>query len=102
MMIATMTDRVPEDGYVARNGERQIQSRKITFGGLRRVEGKTFAMISASQIWTEEYYERLKAESEGGPVPQGEQMKMLIPLEDVLDFVNGIGAALKEWEEHGS
>jgi hypothetical protein len=94
-----MRDRVPDGGYVSRNGRKEVESREIEFIGLRKVDGRTHAMISASQMWTEEYFKRLDARNPG-PIgtPKGEQMKMLIPLKELLSFVQGVEKALGEWK----
>jgi hypothetical protein len=97
-----MRDRVPEGGYVSRNGQKEIKSREIEFIGLRRVDGRTHVMISASQMWTDEYFKKLDA-ANPGPIgtPRGEQMKMLIPLREVYSFVKGLEEALDGWKIEG-
>lgn len=97
--LVIMRDRAPDGGYVSRNGKKEIKSRDITFLGLRRVDGKTHALISASQMWTDEYFKELDAANQG-PIgtPKGEQMKMLIPLKELLSFVRGLEKALGEWD----
>lgn len=98
--LVIMRDKAPKGGYVSRNGKKEIKSRDITFLGLRQVEGTMHVFISASQMWTDEHFKKLDA-ANPGPIgtPKGEQMKMLIPLEEVLGFVRGVEKALEGWED---
>lgn len=69
----------------------QIKSREITFIGFREKDGELCCFMSAGQMWSDYYFAELAAKNPGPlGTPHGEQMKMLIPYEEVVKFFEEI------------
>lgn len=77
----------------------EIKSREITFVGFREKNGKPHCLVSASQIWSDEFYAKLRDEHPGKAIPRGSAMRLLVPLEDVMMFFEDIKRKYKEYVE---